>query len=225
MSPGGRAPSPPRVVVAIDGPAGSGKSSVASAVAAALGVPHIDTGAFYRAATLAALRADVPVEDEEAVLAVVRALRVERRHGRTLLAGEDVEDEIRGTAVTGAVSTVARHPRVRQALLAAQRDGVAGSGAVVEGRDAGTVVVPDAALKVWLDATPEERGRRRALQRGEAGAVPAHVADVRRRDAADARQMARADGAVVVDTTGRSLDDVVAEVVALALACARGGAA
>lgn len=201
------------IVVAIDGPAGSGKSSVAAAVAAALGIPHVDTGAYYRAATLAALRAGASVADAAAVLGVIDGLCVERHGARTFLDGEDVEDEIRGPAVTAAVSSVARHPGVRAALLDAQRAGIGPIGAVVEGRDAGTVVVPDADLKVWLDATPEERGRRRALQRGDEDIVSEHVSDLRRRDAADARQMARADGAVVLDTTGLTLEDVVEDVV------------
>lgn len=202
-------------VIAIDGPAGSGKSTVARALAVRLGVPHVDTGAYYRAATLAALRAGVDVDDEAAVLTVVRDLDVRRVDGRTLLAGEDVEDEIRGPDVTAHVSAVARHPAVRAALLDAQRSGLGPGGGVVEGRDAATVVVPDADLKVWLDASAEERGRRRALQLGEPARAAAHAAAIAARDTRDARQMARAPDAVVVDTTGRTVEEVVDLVTAL----------
>lgn len=197
-------------VIAIDGPAGSGKSTVARRLARRLGLPHVDTGAYYRAAALAVLRAGVDPSDPAAA-DVVRRARIQRDGDRTLLDGVDVEDEIRGPAVTAAVSAVAAHPAVRAALLDAQRSGVGGEGAVVEGRDAATVVVPDADLKVWLDASPEARGRRRARQRGEttAAQVAAHIADVTRRDAADAPQMTRAGEAVVIDTTGLDVDAVV----------------
>ena len=200
------------VVVAIDGPAGSGKSTVARAVADRLGVPHVDTGAYYRAATLAVLRAGVDPADTDAVPPVVAAARIDRRDGRTLLDGQDVEEEVRGAEVTAHVSAVAAQPAVREALLAAQQAGLARDGGVVEGRDAATRVAPDATCKVWLDADVDERGRRRALQAGEAHLVGDHIADLQRRDAADAAQMARDPDAVVVDTTGMSLEDVVATV-------------
>ena len=204
-------------VVTIDGPAGAGKSTIASALAERLGVPHVDTGAFYRAATLAVLRAGVDPEDADASLRIVVAASFERRDGRTLLDGEDVEHEIRGRAVTRAVSAVARHPEVRRALLEAQRAGIGEAGAVVEGRDAGTVVAPDADLKVWLTASPKVRAARRAEQLGETGheAVGACADDLARRDQLDAGQMARAADAIVIDTTDRPVDDVVAEIAAL----------
>ena len=204
-------------VVTIDGPAGAGKSTIASALAERLGVPHVDTGAFYRAATLAVLRAGVDPEDADASLRVVVTASFERRDGRTLLDGEDVEHEIRGRAVTRAVSAVARHPEVRRALLEAQRAGIGEAGAVVEGRDAGTVVAPDADLKVWLTASPKVRAARRAEQLGETGreAVGACADDLARRDQLDAGQMARAADAIVIDTTDRPVDDVVAEIAAL----------
>ena len=204
-------------VVTIDGPAGAGKSTIASALAERLGVPHVDTGAFYRAATLAVLRAGVDPEDADASLRIVVAASFERRDGRTLLDGEDVEHEIRGRAVTRAVSAVARHPEVRRALLEAQRAGIGEAGAVVEGRDAGTVVAPDADLKVWLTASPKVRAARRAEQLGETGreAVGACADDLARRDQLDADQMARAADAIVIDTTDRRVDDVVAEIAAL----------
>lgn len=203
-----------RMVIAIDGPAGSGKSTVARALAERLGAVHVDTGAYYRAATLAVLRAGVDPADAGQAAAVVAAARITRPDGRTLLDGDDVEAQIRGAAVTAAVSAVAANPAVRAALLDAQRAGVGPDGAVVEGRDAGTVVVPDAGLKVWLDAHPEERGRRRAAQMGADDAA-AHARDLARRDAADARQMAQAPDVVTVDTTGLAVAEVVDRLVAL----------
>lgn len=202
-------------VVAIDGPSGAGKSTVAAALARRLALPHVDTGAYYRAATLAALRAglDPDDEEEEKVADVVASTRIERRDGRTYLDGEDVEAEIRGPAVTAAVSAVARHPRVRRLLVACQRTEVSERGAVVEGRDAGTVIVPDADLKVWLTANPRERAARRAAQVGLA--VEEQVADITRRDAADAGQMARAPGVVEVDTTDAGVEELVDRLVTL----------
>jgi cytidylate kinase len=202
-------------VVAIDGPAGSGKSTIAAALAERLGVAHVDTGAYYRAATLAVLRAGAPPDDQGAVLDAVRAATLDRRGGRTCLDGADVEDEIRGPAVTASVSSISRHPAVRRHLVALQQAEVAVRGAVVEGRDAGTVVVPDADLKVWLTATPQERAARRAAQRGGRGAeaVAREAADIARRDADDAAQMARASDAFELDTTGLTVDQVVGELV------------
>lgn len=202
-------------VVAIDGPAGSGKSTIASALARRLGLTHVDTGAYYRAATLAVLRRGADVDDESAVLAAVTAAVIERRHGRTMLDGQDVEDEIRGAAVTASVSSVSRHQGVRAHLVALQRDEAAG-GAVVEGRDAATVIVPGADLKVWLTASAPERAARRAAQRGERGpdAVAVHAEDIARRDEMDAAQMTRDPAAIVVDTTGRSVDEIVDDLAA-----------
>jgi cytidylate kinase len=205
-----------RIVVAIDGPAGSGKSTVAAAVAEALGVPHVDTGAYYRAATLAVLRAEVDLDDADAVLSIAASASIDRVDGRTLLDGEDVEDEIRRDAVTGHVSAVAGQQPVRDVLLAAQQAGIARDGGVIDGRDIATRVAPDATAKIWLDADVTERARRRAVQAGEPDRVDHHVVDLARRDAADARQMVRHPDAIVVDTTGMALDEVVATVVDLA---------
>jgi cytidylate kinase len=205
-------------VVAIDGPAGSGKSTVAAALAKHLGVAHVDTGAFYRAATLAALRAGADIDSEQACVEAIRAVDITRRGGRTLLDGDDVEDEIRGPAVTTAVSVVSGHPRVRAALLDDQRGQIVAAGAVVEGRDAGTVVVPDADVKVWLTAAPAARAARRAAQLGEAdpATIAAHAEDIARRDASDAAQMARAPDALTIDTTERTVDSLVDEIATLA---------
>lgn len=209
-------------VVAIDGPAGSGKSTIAAALAQRLGVVHVDTGAYYRAAALAVLRAEVGISDGAAVLRAVCRADIRRSQGCTLLDGVDVESEIRGGAVTAIVSAVAGNPDVRSHLVGLQRAEVGAAGAVVEGRDAGTVVVPDADLKVWLTAAVQERARRRAAQLGTAdpAMVAEHVRDIERRDTSDSRQMARADDAVEIDTTGRSVaamvDDIVSRLTALA---------
>ncbi len=208
-----------RLLVTIDGPAGSGKSTLASRLAERLGLPHIDTGAYYRAATLAVLRAGVDPADGEACAAVVAAARITRRGGRTFLDEEDVEAEIRGPDVTRLVSTVSAHPRVREELLTAQRRGITEEGGVVEGRDAGTVVAPDATLKVWLTADPEERAARRAAQLGQTdeGAVAAHIIAITRRDAQDAERMTPAADVVEIDTSGRTVDSLLDELQDLAV--------
>lgn len=203
------------MIVTIDGPAGSGKSTVASALAARLGAAHVDTGAFYRAATLAVLRSGADVHDESACARVVAESTIRRDGRRTLLDGEDVEAQIRGADVTRCVSAVSAHESVRALLVPVQRAHIPAEGAVVEGRDAGTVVVPDADLKVWLTASHEARAARRARQLGEDGAVAAHALDLARRDAADAARMVAATDAVTLDTTGRSVQALVDELVEL----------
>lgn len=201
------------VVVAVDGPGGSGKSTVARELARRLDVPHVDTGAYYRAVTLLVLRADVDPADAEACTALAEQAVITRRDGRTFIDGEDVEDVIRGPDVTAAVSAVSAHPLLRERLVARQRADIGPSGAVVEGRDAGTVVVPDAQLKVWLTASPQMRAVRRAEQLGQDDpeVVDAIAGDLARRDDADAQQMARASDAEVVDTTGREVAEIVDE--------------
>jgi GTPase len=198
-------------IVAIDGPAGSGKSTVAREVAIALGVAHVDTGALYRAVTLACLRAGVLLDDDGACGEVARSAMVSRAGQRTFLEGEDVEDEIRGEAVTAAVSTVAALPSVREAMTPLQR-AAAADGGVVEGRDIGSVVLPHADLKVFLTASPEERARRRAAQLGVDPDADL-LADLLRRDEEDAtREVApliRADDAWELDTTDLTIEEVV----------------
>lgn len=217
------------VVVAIDGPSGSGKSTVARAVARALGLAVLDTGAMYRAVTLAVLEAGGDPDDAAACLEIARDRRVEVEAGTTTLDGRDVSAAIRGPEVTGAVSAVSAHRGVREVLVERQREWVAAhGGGVVEGRDIGTVVFPRATAKVFLDANDEERARRRHRDE-QAAARPARVDDVRaamaRRDALDSNRPASplraADDAVVLDTTGCSVDEVVAEVVALVHAARR----
>ncbi|MFM7617752.1 MAG: (d)CMP kinase [Actinomycetes bacterium] len=207
-------------VVAIDGPAGSGKSTVARAVAAALGLEVLDTGAMYRAVTLAVLEAGADPDDAEACGAAARAARIDLGH-RVRLDDRDVTEAIRGPAVTAAVSTVSAHPAVRGVLVGHQRTWAeAHGGAVVEGRDIGTVVFPNATLKVFLTASDEERARRRA--RDEVAAdrsvdVAEVQADLARRDRLDrgraASPLVAATDAVRVDSTDRTIDDVVRSIV------------
>ncbi|MFO8075455.1 MAG: (d)CMP kinase [Actinomycetota bacterium] len=206
------------IVVAIDGPSGVGKSTAARGLARRLGVPHVDTGALYRTAALAVLRAGVDPADGPASAAVVREAAIGLREGRALLDGEDVEEAIRGPEVTASVSAVAAHPEVRAALLQRQRAGVRERGAVVEGRDAGTVVVPDAHLKVWLTAAPAERARRRAGQLGltAPGVAERLTAELTARDEADAAQMGRAREAVVVATDDLAAEEVLDRLEAMA---------
>jgi cytidylate kinase len=214
------------IVVAIDGPSGSGKSTVARGVAGALELPVLDTGAMYRAITLAALEADVALDDADACAAIARSCVVTLESDVTLLDGRDVSHEIRGPVVTGAVSIVSAHPPVREILVARQRAWVAQhGGGVVEGRDIGTVVFPDATVKVYLVAADDERARRR--QRDELAAARAvAVEEVRaaldRRDALDSGRKASplrpADDAIVIDTTHVDVGTVVADVVARARA-------
>lgn len=203
-------------VVAIDGPGGSGKSTVSRVLAARLGAVHLDTGAFYRAATLAVLRAAVDPEDRAAVETEVARHRYDQEEGRMFLDGEDVSAEIRTPAIDRNVSVVSAHPGVRRIMVEAQRDWVRRHGrlAVVEGRDIGTVVFPDALLKVFLEASPEERARRRARESGIAREAVAR--DLMARDRFDSSRVTSplraASDAVVVDTTDLGVDEVVDEI-------------
>jgi len=210
----------PGLIVAIDGPAGSGKSSVSRLVAGRLRLPHLDTGGYYRAATLAALRAGVDPEDAEGILRVLGDCEISSRDGLTTLGAEIVESAIRGPEVTAAVSRVSAHPEVRAVLVDKQREWVVarGGSGVVEGRDIGSVVFPEAPVKIFLTADEEERARRRARERGEDPAE--HLAAIRRRDAIDGSRLASpmtiAEDAVVLDTTSLSIGEVVQRVVDLA---------
>lgn len=203
-------------VIAIDGPAGSGKSTIARELARRVGVPHVDTGAFYRALTLAVLRAGAAPADQASVLDVLARTNVCRADDRTLLDGHDVSDEIRSGEVTASVSAVARHPQVRARLVELQRAAIGEHGAVVEGRDAATVIVPDATLKVWLTAPPAVRATRRAAQQGKAdAAVIEQVAtQLIARDQADRGNTFRARDAIEIDTADLTIADVVDRVVA-----------
>ena len=206
------------MVIAIDGPAGAGKSSVARGVAAALGFTYLDSGAMYRCVALAAIERGEDPDDAEGIGALARSLEIGLDGERVELDGRDVSAAIREAPVTEAASRVSVHPPVREAMVASQRRLIASGRYVAEGRDIGTVVSPDSPLKVFLTASPEERARRRAAQSGEGEA--AVLAAQRRRDERDETRehsaLQPAADAVELDTTGRSEEEVVARVVALA---------
>jgi cytidylate kinase len=210
---------PPTLVVAIDGPSGSGKSTVARGVAAALGLRYLDTGAMYRAITWLALRRAVPLDDAAALSALADTADVQLTTDAepvTVHADRtDVTAAIRQPDVTAAVSRVSAVPGVRAAMVRRQRDVIGNGGIVVEGRDIGTTVVPDAPVKIFLTADETERARRRA--RETAGAEATTRDALAQRDAHDASRaaspMAQAPDAVVIDSTGLSADEVVAAIV------------
>jgi cytidylate kinase len=206
------------VVIAIDGPAGAGKSSVARGVAAVLGFTYLDSGAMYRCVALAALAGGMDLDDADALGELARDIRIELGDGRVQLDGDDVSAAIRAPAVTEAASRVSVHPPVREALVAAQRRLVAEGRYVAEGRDIGTVVSPDAPLKVFLTASEEERAARRAAQTGEdPAAVLAAQRERDRRDTTREHSALRpAPDAVEVDTSDLSLSEAIERVAALA---------
>jgi cytidylate kinase len=199
-------------VVAIDGPAGAGKSTVARAVADALGFTYLDTGAVYRAVALAAAERRVPAGSIAATVKIEAGERVR-------LDGRDVSEEIRTPAVSEAASRAAADPAVREAVVSKQRRLLADGDWVAEGRDIGTVVTPAAEVKVFLTADPHERARRRAAELGVDAATV--LAEQTIRDERDRTRehspLQPADGAVVIDTTGMTLPEVVDEIVALVL--------
>jgi CMP/dCMP kinase len=209
-------PQPFAGVVALDGPAGTGKSTVAQRLASRLGAHYLDTGAMYRAATVAVLQAGADPTDPVAVRAVVAASRIEvsldPRAQRTLLDGQDVSSRIRSPQTTAAVSAVSAVGEVRELLVAQQRELIRHGPVVAEGRDIGSVVWPDAELKVYLTAREEVRAQRRAGQLGDSDLAGIAEA-MRRRDAFDSGRvispLRRPDGAIEVDTSDLSIDEVV----------------
>jgi CMP/dCMP kinase len=213
-------------LLAIDGPAGSGKSTVARAVADALGLHTLDTGAMYRAVTLAAMQAGVDVADADEVADVAERAEIELGDGSICLDGRDVSAEIRGPEVTAAVSAVSAHPAVREILVGRQREWVRDrGGGVVEGRDIGTVVFPDAPVKVFLTARDDVRAARRRRDEEVSArevAVDAVREAITQRDQADAslgralRPEDAAPDAMLIDTTNSSVEEVVAAIVARA---------
>lgn len=223
------------MIVAIDGPSGSGKSSVAREVARRCGLTYLDTGAMYRSVACACLRRGVDPEDAAAVAEVARAVRIEfvaaEGGQRVLVDGEDVTEEIRTPEVELAVSPVSANPAVRETMVALQRAAGAEGDVVAEGRDIGTVVFPGADVKVFLSASPEARARRRAVQRqggnlatGDAVAVDeaaeqAILADLVRRDTYDSTREASplrpAEDAHRIDSSELSFEEVVAAILAL----------
>jgi cytidylate kinase len=213
-----------RLIIAIDGPSGAGKGTVARAVADRLRYHHVDTGAMYRAVAWKALRDGVDLADEEATAAVARRAQLRVGDGVVTVDGQDVSREIRTPEIDAAAASVARQPRVREILIVQQREMGRAGGIVMEGRDIGTVVFPDADVKVYLDAAPDERARRRATDpshtSGRAGAAVQDVASaLEARDRSDRTRatspLTRAADAVEVDTTGLPVEEVIERVLTL----------
>ena len=212
-------------VVALDGPSGTGKSTVARRLAQRLAARYLDTGAMYRAATLAVLDAGVPVDDLSGIEAVVGAARIrvatDPAHLETWLNGIRVDDEIRSPRVTASVSAISAVAGVRRLLVDQQRALIGDGRIVVEGRDIGSVVWPTARPKVYLTASAEARARRRAADLGADADVAAVEADLRRRDSLDSSRavgpLSRANGAIDLDTTDLDIDQVVDRLVDIVL--------
>jgi len=214
-------------VITIDGPAGAGKSTVAQSLAARLGLTYVDSGATYRAAALKVVKSGVSLEDEGAVAAVISAALIEivTDHGQSVvyLDGRNVAQEIRTPEVTLAAAQVSRLPEVRKKLIALQRSLVRGRGVVMEGRDIGTVVFPEAPLKIFLKADVEERAQRRLnqdLQDGRTCTLEQTAYDIGRRDQLDAERkispLVSAPDAIEIDSTPLSADEVVGRIIKLA---------
>jgi cytidylate kinase len=208
------------VIVAIDGPAGSGKSTVARGLAARLGFRYLDTGAMYRALTWLALERGIELEDERALARLARDNPIVFDGDCVSIGGDDVTAGIRGARIDRVVSAVARHSQVRAIMRDRQRELAEGGDAVIEGRDIGTVVCPDAEVKVFLVADAAERARRRQAERPEIGAE-ALATDLRLRDERDAAQMQPARDAETLDTTALSVEDVLDRIERLVQARAR----
>lgn len=211
------------LVVAIDGPAGSGKSTVSKRTAKRLGILYIDTGAMYRALTLKAMRRKIDLEDEDALVSLARSTKIDLEGNdgalKVILDGEDVAGFIRTPELTSNVKYIARVPGVRHEMVRLQRIIGKKGGAVLEGRDIGTVVFPDADYKFYLDADLEERSRRRykeLLELGQNISLEEIRADIASRDESDIRRsvgaLKKADDAVLIDTTNLSIDEVVDEI-------------
>lgn len=205
-------------VIAIDGPAGAGKSTIAKALAARLGLEYLDTGAMYRAVTVAAARRGVAADDHEAVASIARGVELDMAAGRVVVDGTDATEAIRSRETTAAVSVVAANSGVRSELRARQREWAEQrGGGVVEGRDIGSVVFPDATLKLYLTASPRVRAERRVAEAG--GDVDEIERAIAARDHLDSTRadspLTEASGSVLVDTTGLGIDEVIEHILRL----------
>jgi cytidylate kinase len=203
-------------VIAIDGPAGAGKSTVARRVAEQIEVPYLDTGAMYRCVALQCLRLGVDASDVEKVAKIANEIHISLFESTVGLNGEDVSEAIRTSAVASIVSLIAVHSPVRDAMRSQQRQWIQQmGGGVIEGRDIGTVVFPNADIKIFLTASPRERAKRRVAQSG--GDLEEVAAGIAERDRIDSTRedspLVPAEDAVLVDSTGKSIDDVVNEIV------------
>ena len=216
-----------KLAIAIDGPAGSGKSTAARRVAQLLGYNHIDSGAMYRAVALAGLRTGLPIDNAEDMELLARQsridLRLENSHVRVWLDGEDVSKEIRRPEVTLAASQISTIAAVRKVLVRNQRKMAAGGGVVMEGRDIGSVVLPRADLKIFLTASRETRARRRLgefAERGESASFASVLDEVAERDRRDANRqespLVATDDAIIVDSTAMEAEEVARVIVLLA---------